>query len=54
MPNQLNIAQKLVRVEQNDTIIKHHNNPLTKDDTYRCQKENTNILLSLDETTQSM
>jgi hypothetical protein len=54
MPNQLNVAQKLVIIEHNDTIIEHHNNPLTEDDTYCCQKENTNILLALDETTQSM
>jgi hypothetical protein len=54
MPNQLNIAQKLVRVQQNGTIIKHHKNPLTKDDTDCCQKDCTNILLALDETTQSM
>ena len=37
-------AQKLVRAEQNDTIIHEaSHNPLTKDDTYCCQKETRNI-----------
>jgi hypothetical protein len=37
----ISIAVNLVKVEQNGTIIKHHNNPLSKDDTNFCQKEDT-------------